>query len=197
MNRILWIAVFVLAAATFGFYKQSDRLKTERDKDQGNTDALLSDIKRLRIDSATTAVDIKTLKLTLDEYKQYRAADAEKIREMGVKLNDLQSAAKHTLDVNAPIQADLRDSTLIRDTVTVRIKTVEMNTPHLQIKGVIENNHLSGNIHLPVNLLQAVWVEPKHKFLWWRWGTKAIHQSISSDNPYVEIKYSEVISIQK
>jgi hypothetical protein len=50
---------------------------------------------------------------------------------------------------------------------------------------------------LPVNLLQAVWVEPKHKFLWWRWGTKAIHQSISSDNPYVEIKYSEVMEIRK
>jgi hypothetical protein len=67
----------------------------------------------------------------------------------------------------------------------------------LQITGLIENNHLTGNIHLPVNLHQAVWVEPKHKFLWWRWGTKAIHQTIASDNPHVEIKYSEVIEIQK
>jgi hypothetical protein len=79
----------------------------------------------------------------------------------------------------------------------MKIQAVEMNTPYLQINGIIENNHLSGNIHLPVNLHQAVWREPKHRFLWWRWGTKAVHQTISSDNPYVEIKYSEVIEIQK
>jgi hypothetical protein len=28
-------------------------------------------------------------------------------------------------------------------------------------------------------------------------GTKAIHQTVLSDNPYVEIKYSEVIEIQQ
>jgi hypothetical protein len=27
------------------------------------------------------------------------------------------------------------------------------------------------------------WLE--NRFLWWRWGVKAIHQTISSDNPHV------------
>jgi hypothetical protein len=95
------------------------------------------------------------------------------------------------------METELKDSVIIRDTVLLAVKTIEVHTPYLQITGLIENNHLSGNIRLPVNLHQAVWVEPKHKFLWWRWGTKAIHQTIASDNPHVEIKYSEVIEIQK
>ena len=38
---------------------------------------------------------------------------------------------------------------------------------------------------------QAVWVEYKG---WWLWKRiKAIRQTISSDNPHVEIKYSEYI----
>ena len=69
------------------------------------------------------------------------------------------------------------------------------NTPYLKVNGIIENNQLIRNIHLPVSLHQAVWIEPKHRFLWWRWGVKALHQTISSDNPYVEIKYSEMIEI--
>jgi hypothetical protein len=192
------IAVILsLCTATFILYQRAKHLERERDTYKTNTGALLSGIKRMQIDSTTTAVDVKTLKLTLDEYKQYRADDAEKIKQLGVKLKDLQLVAKHELMVNAPIDAELKDSVVIRDTVLLAVKTIEVNTPYLQINGLIENNHLTGNIHLPANLHQAVWVEPKHKFLWWRWGTKAIHQTISSDNPYVEIQYSEVIEIQK
>ena len=192
---ILGTVILLLCLSVFVLYRQNKELATERDKYKENTTALLSDIKRMRIDSTTTAVDVNVLKLSLDEYKRYRSEDAKQIEKLGIKLRDLQTAAKHNLEVNAPIFAELKDSTVIRDTVVVGIKKIEMNTPYLQVNGIIENNQLSGNIHLPVNLLQAIWIEPKHKFLWWRWGVKAVHQTISSDNPYVEVKYSEVIEI--
>ena len=67
--------------------------------------------------------------------------------------------------------------------------------PLLQLTGLIENKRLKGDIKVPVTLNQAVWVEYKG---WWFWKrVKAIHQSISSDNPYVEIRYSEYIKIDK
>jgi hypothetical protein len=197
LNGILTAALVLLGIAVSGLYRNGKRLEAERDTYRGNTDVLLSEVKRMRIDSVTTAVDVKTLSLLVNEYELYRVQDLEKIRQMGIELRSLKMAAKHELSVNAPVEADLRDSVIIRDTVRVAVKTVEMNTPYLQISGMIENNHLSGNIRLPVTLRQAVWIEPKHRFLWWRWGTKAVHQTISSDNPYVEINYSEVIEIRK
>jgi cell division protein FtsL len=197
LNSILITTVLLLSITVSVLHLNGKQLEVERNKYRHNTDALLSDLKQLRIDSTTTAVDIKTLRLTLDEYRQYRAEDAEKIRKLGVRLNDLQMAAKHSLEINVPVEVDLKDSLIVRDTVRVHVKTVEMNTPYLQLSGTIEDNRLSGEIHLPVTLQQAVWIEPKHRFLWWRWGTKAVHQTVSSDNPYVEIRYSEVIEIRK
>ena len=56
------------------------------------------------IDSTTMAIDAKALRLTIDEYELFRAADAEKNRQMGVKIKNLQAAAKHQLEVTAPIK---------------------------------------------------------------------------------------------
>ena len=194
---VISLAVLLLGIVVFVLYRQCKYLEQERDRYQSNTSALLSNLKRMQVDSTTMAVDVKVLMLTLDEYKQYRAEDARQIEKLGVKLKNLQTVAKHQLEVNAPIQTSLRDSIIIRDTLMIPVKAIEVKTPHLQISGIIENNSLQGNIHLPVNLHQAVWVEPKHKFLWWRWGVKAIHQTISSDNPHVNIKYSEHINVRK
>ena len=67
--------------------------------------------------------------------------------------------------------------------------------PHIHFSGLIEENRLKGDIKIPVTLNQAVWVEYKG---WWFWKrVKAIRQTISSNNPYVEIRYSEYIKIDK
>ncbi|MDR1718088.1 MAG: hypothetical protein LBS20_19815 [Prevotella sp.] len=194
---ILFVAVLLSGSAIFVLARHCKQLKEDRDKYRSNTTALLSDIKRIQVDSTAMAVDVKQLRLTLDEYKQYRTEDAKMIEKLGVKLKDLQAVARHEIEVNAPIEAGLKDSVIIRDTLIVPVKTLAVKTPYIRINGIIENDSLHGNIHLPVNIHQAVWVEPKHKFLWWRWGVKAVHQTISSDNPYVEIKYSEMIKLGK
>ena len=200
MNKIVLALggiVICLSLTVLFQYERNRQLSLEKDRYKGNTISLLSDIKRLQIDSTTMAVDTKVLRLTVDELEDNRAADLEHLQKLGVQVKTLQAIAKHSIEVNAPIQAGVRDSVVIRDTVAIQLKTIKMDTPYLQFSGVIENNQLTGNIHLPVILHQAVWIEYKYRFLWWRWGVKAIHQTISSDNPYVEIKYSEYIMIHK
>lgn len=199
MNKVFLImlfAIFSLVTACFLLFHRTVEMEKERDMYKENTVSLLSDIKRLQIDSTTMAVDTKVLRLTVDELEDNRAEDLEHIRILGLRVNSFQAIAKHSIEVNAPIQAEVKDSVVIRDTITIQVKVLKMDTPYLQVTGVIENNQLTGTIHLPVTLHQAVWVEHKHKFLWWRWGVKAIHQTISSDNPYVEITYSEYITIK-
>lgn len=75
----------------------------------------------------------------------------------------------------------------MRDTVFVPVQTVEMVNPHIEFRGVIEDSLLRAKVHIPVTLNQAIYIEYKHKFLWWRWKVKAVHQTITSDNPYVDI----------
>ena len=195
-SQILLAIILLLGGVVFFQYKLSARLSDERDRYKQNNTALLSDIERMQIDSTTMAVDAKALRLTIDEYERFRAADAEKIRQMGIKIKNLQAVAKHNLEVAAPINAVIRDTVFIRDTVQVVQQKVEMASPHIQLDAVIDNDTLRGDIRLPVTLQQTVWVEYKRKCLFWK-KVKAIHQTISSDNPYVDIKYSEYIQIEK
>lgn len=201
MKTKLYIAAAVvlvaLVALCGGLLRKVKQLETERDRYKGNTTALLSDMKRMQIDSTTYAVDLHTLRLNIDEYKRFRADDAELIKKLNIRIKSLETAARHQLAVDAPIRAEVTDTVVIRDTVPLRIQKIEMNTPHLQVSGIIENNLLTGRIQLPVTLNQFVWIEHKHRFLWWRWGVKAVHQTITADNPYVQITYSEMIQIQK
>ena len=188
--------IAVLSGITISLLRSRQRLIEEKDSYKSNTEALMSEVRRIQADSSTMALDIKTLTMSLDEYKRFRAEDEEKIKKLGIRIKDLEATAKHNVEVDAPIDAEIKDSVMIRDTVPVFLKAVKMDTPYLKINGIIENDRLTGKINLPVTLNQAFWIEYKHKFLWWRWKVKAIQQTISSDNPYVEIKYSEYIKIK-
>lgn len=195
--RLFGIIAFLLLVATV--WVQQRRIvsiRQERDRYQQNSDALLSDMKQWAIDSTSMATDVKSLRLTVDEFKRYRAEDVDKIKQMGVKIKNLEAAAKHYLEVDAEIVAPIRDSIIVRDTVPVLVKSVSMVTPHIQLFGIIERDSLIGKIHLPVTIRQAVWIEYKRRWLFWK-KVVAVHQTITSDNPHVEIKYSEYITIQK
>ena len=194
VNRMLLVAVGLLLLATGVLWQRNAYLKEERNRYRSNTEALLSDMKRIRIDSTTLAVDANTLRLRIDEYKRLRAEDAEKIRRLGVKVKNLEAAARHEIEITGPIDAVVRDTVVIRDTVPILRQKVEMITPHIQLAGLIENGRLKGEIRVSVTLRQAVWVEYKG---WWFWRrVKAIHQTIAGDNPYVDIRYSEYIRIE-
>lgn len=196
MNKYTFLIIAVLSGITISLLRSRQRLIEEKDSYKSNTEALMSEVRRIQTDSSTMALDIKTLTMSLDEYKRFRAEDEEKIKKLGIRIKDLEAAAKHNVEVDAPIDAEIKDSVIIKDTIPVFIKAIRMDTPFLKINGTIENDRLTGKINLPVTLNQAFWIEYKHKFLWWRWKVKAIHQTISSDNPYVEIKYSEYIKIK-
>ncbi len=195
LSKYLIVAVLLLSGIIYIQYRRNVHLANERDRYQANNTALLSEVRRMRIDSTTLAVDTKGLRLTVEEYKRFRAQDAETIKKLGVKIKNLEAAAKHQLEVEGPIDAVVKDTVFIRDTVPLLRQKVEMITPHIQLTGMIEDSRLKGQIRVPVTLNQAIWVEYKG---WWFWKrVKAIHQSISSDNPYVDIKYTEYIQMQK
>lgn len=196
LNKSLFLFALGLGLATYSLYNWGSRMKEERNTYRSNTHALLADVEHIRIDSAMMASTIQVLNLSVDEYKKYRAEDAATIKKMGVHIKDLEAAGRHDIEVYAPIDAPVKDSVVIRDTVKIIVKAVKMDTPHIKLNGIIENNHLKGHIHLPVRLHQAFWIEYKHRFLWWRWKVKALHQTISSDNPYVEVKYTEFINLK-
>lgn len=199
MNRLTFVSLLAMVALLVVAHLLRIQVKTlqlERDRYSANTEALLSDIKRMQIDSCTTAATVQTLKLSANEYEKFRNADAATIKKMGIRIKDLEAAAKHEVAVEVPVDAIVRDTVIIRDSSAIAVQKVEMHTPFIQLSGFIQENRLSGHIHVPVMLQQAIWIEYKRHWIFFR-RVKAVHQTISSNNPYVTIKYSEFINIQK
>ncbi|MFK2335617.1 DUF6549 family protein [Bacteroides fragilis] len=195
LSKYLLVGVLSLSGIIYIQYRRNVFLASERDRYQANNSTLLSELTRVRIDSMTLAVDAKGLRLTVEEYKRFRTQDAETIKKLGIKIKNLEASAKHQLEMGVPIDAVVKDTVIIHDTVPLLRQKVEMITPHIQITGIIENCRLKGQIRVPVTLNQAIWVEYKG---WWLWKRiKAVHQTISSDNPYLNIKYTEYIKIEK
>ena len=195
LNGILSTILFLLGGIVWLQHRHALYLTEERDRFRMNNTALLSGVKRMQIDSATMALETKVLRLTVDEYKEFRAKDAEIIRRLGIKVKKLEVAARHKIEVKVPVDAVIQDTLIIHDSISLTKQNVEMVTPHIKLTALIEGDHLRGDIKIPVTFHQAVWVEYKG---WWLWKRiKAIRQTISSDNPHVEIKYSEYIQIRK
>lgn len=196
MRNVLLIAVAVLAVALTVFILRSNRLSRERDRYRGNTVSLIEQMQRLQADSAAMSVDVRALRLTVEEFKEYRKEDAEKIKKMGIKIKNLEAAAQHRLQVDAPLRAEVKDTVIVRDTVMVEAQSLNMDTPYVKMEGLIEGGEFTGNVQIPVTLRQTIWVEYKRYWLFWR-RPKAVHQTITSDNPHVKISYSEYIQLQK
>ena len=195
LSKYLLVGVLSLSGIIYIQYRRNVFLASERDRYQANNSTLLSELTRVRIDSMTLAVDAKGLRLTVEEYKRFRTQDAETIKKLGIKIKNLEASAKHQLEMGVPIDAVVKDTVIIHDTVPLLRQKVEMITPHIQITGIIENCRLKGQIRVPVTLNQAIWVEYKG---WWLWKRiKAVHQTISSDNAYLNIKYTEYIKLEK
>lgn len=101
------------------------------------------------------------LLLQTDNYKRLRAEDTEKIKRLGLKIKNLKAAARHEIEVSGPIDAAMKDTIIVRDTVPLLRQKVEMITPHIRLTGLIEAERLKGEIRVPVTLQQTVWVEYK------------------------------------
>lgn len=199
MSRSSLIIIFALLAMGGTIWIQQKRIeviKDERDRQISNNEVLQSEIKRWQIDSTTMAVDAKSLRFTIDELERYRAKDLTKIEQMGVMIRNLEAAAKHRLEIEAILQAPVLDTIVIREYEPVVAQSIKVETPHISLDGLIEDNTFTGTVKMPVILRQAVWIEYKRYWLFWK-KPIAVHQTVTSDNPYAQIRYSEYINIQQ
>ena len=97
MNKLtIWLLVALIGmGAVVGWqYKRIGQITDERNQYQQNTYSLLSDIEELRTDSSLQAHQVQTLSLSLEEYKKYRAADAQTITDLKLKLKQVSAVAK-------------------------------------------------------------------------------------------------------
>ena len=196
MKKYLF-AYAVLATALLFFTCRHYRAENRRLVE--NQTALAADVTRYRTRLGAEAASVQALRLRCGEFETLRAADAEQIRRLGIRLRRLEAAAKAVAVTDAEIRTPLRDTVVVRihDTLPVRdtVRMFRWRDPWISVEGRIGRDSAC-RIRSVDTLRQAVHRIPR-RFLFIRWGTKALRQEIVSTNPHTRIVYAEYVKIER
>jgi len=223
MKKHLILAVLLLAAALGIVGKAYRRAIDDRNRLSRNQTTLLDSVDHYRTAAGREAASVQALELKVSELERYKADAVAEIRSLGIKLRRVESVATTTARTEVRIATSLNDSVRnIRlanlrraaDTVKARInreyaeeiaelstaaerlKTFAWADPHTQVSGIVTGDSVICNVTSVDTLRQVVHRVPR-RFLFIRWGTKAIRQEIVSSNPHTRIVYAEYIDMRR
>ena len=201
MKRLLFIALLIVGGL---LWVQTARLQSERHERrrlESNQTALMSDVEIHRTKAGKAAASNMVLNLRVSELEKLRAADAESIRDLGIKLRRVESTAKTATATVVELRAKLRDTAIVRETpagaaVLDSMRTFRWRDPWVTVEGLIDGDSVGCAVRSIDTLRQVVHRVPR-RFLFIRWGTKAVRQEVVSSNPHTNIVYTEYIDLKR
>ncbi len=183
----------LLAAATTHYRTENQRLAN-------NQSALSSQLHHYRTQLDEEAASAQVLRLKISEYKRLRATDAARIEQLGIRLRRVTATSQTAIANRLEWLAPLRDTIIIRSNDPRPIGDTQhlfrWNDRWVTIEGVVAKDSIRCRIESIDTLRQVVHRIPR-RFLFIRWGTRALRQEIISSNPHTKIVYTEYVELQK
>ena len=182
MNKYLIIVIFLLVSSTAVLLKLNKNYKDKLDISNENNITMLNTISRYKLRDSLNVVSIGRLQLNNDQLNQYRKNDSQLIKELKLKPAQVKEIFKTSIETRDSIVFQLKDS------------CINHKTQWIDVRGCLGDTLY---INSTDSISQIIYKEYKHKFLWFRWGTKGYKQKIINYNPNSQIKYAEWIHIIK
>ena len=223
MKRILIITLLVIGGL---LWLQTVRLRderAERRRVQSNNEVLTDSVEFYRTESGKHAASRQVLELRASEMERYNAQLTAQVRELRIKVRRLEAAAttatRTGVQITAPLEpagpqptawekygagvrraADSVKAALDREFSGLpkvpEAKIFRWADRHVSVDGIIRTDSVSCHVTSIDTLRQIVHRVPR-RFLFIRWGTKAIRQEVVSSNPHTQIVYTEYIQFTK
>lgn len=194
MNKILLYVnvALILTVSVLSYWLNNVREEKKRLAD--NQEALLSDVDYYKTESGKSAASVLKLELSKSELENHCQDLTKTIDDLNIKIGRIQSVSTTVTKTEVEIQTVVRDSIVYRD-LPVNLKVVKWLDPWVTLNGVLDGETFSAKIESVDTLSQVVHRIPK-KFLFIKWGTKAIRQEVVSSNPHSKIVYTEYIELK-
>lgn len=193
---IILIAIIVALSARL------KKVTADRDVQRKNVETLFTSVESYKVQDSLQAATIGDLQLTLKQYKQFRAEDAQLISSLKVDNKRLQGVVTTQTESYYQHTAALRDSvkmliTKVPDSIKVPIivKTANFSDKWHSLNIVIDGDSLNYRLRTRESLIITNHIVPK-KFLWFKFGCKEVRTDVVSKNPYVENISLESITIK-
>lgn len=170
-------------------------VREEKRRLANNQDALLSDIQFYKTEAGNNAASVQKLELSRSELKQHCTELLKTVDELNLKVRRLQAASTTVSKTEVTIETPVRDSIVYRERLDT-VKRINWKDPWVELDGMIDKGIFSGEIRSTDTLIQIIHRVPR-KFLFFRWGTKAIRQEMINKNPHSRIIYTEYIELKR
>ena len=199
MKRILLI--YALTATLIGGVAVACLRRTvvENDRLKANARALTERLVQAHGQLDSTRASVEVLRLTCREYEALHREDAATIRSLGVRLRRVEAVAKQVTESRLEMQAALRDTLVVRrDTVLLydTLRSFSWCDPWVTLQGEIRGDTITATLRSVDTLRQILHRVPR-RFLFIRWGTKAVRQEVQSSNPHTRLVWSEYLLIER
>lgn len=145
---------------------------------------------RTRMDEQAASVQV--LRLRCAEFETLRAADARRIEALGYKIKRLEAAARQVTQTRVEVKVPVHDTVIVHDT----LRLFRWRDAWVSVEGIVGADSAACRVESIDTLLQIVHRVPR-RFLFIRWGTKAIRQEIVSSNPHTRIVYSDYVKLER
>lgn len=175
-----------------GWLENYCSMSREQRRLERNLDLLDDSIFYYRNSLEEEVASVGVLQLRCAEFERLRAADHEVIRDLGVRLRRAEAMARQVAKTEVEVAVPLRDTVILYDTV----RLFRWHDAWVEVEGELYRDSLHCRVESVDTLLQVVHRVPR-KFLFIRWGTKAIRQEILSKNPHTKILYSEYLTLER
>lgn len=185
------IGVIILIGLVAFLYHRNSVLKENNNRLIKNQTILFDTLSFYKIRDSVNVSSIGVLELTLNEYKKYRQEDLSLIKDLKIKLKEVQSVVK----TEVVTKIEYKDKLIY---VSDTISSINYNDGWNKVDVKITNNEdYSLDIETRDSLTQVFHKVWKHKIWFIKWGDSGIKQEIINSNPKSKIIYSEAIKISK
>jgi hypothetical protein len=157
------------------------------------------DVNTYRVRDSLNAAKVGTLELTIQEYKRFRAADAQLIKTLRTKNRDLTAVTTAQSQTMMKLSAVPRDTVIIRDSVAISAVAVHTGDVWYDFDGILDDQEFTGTLTVRDSLMLVESVQYK-RFLGFLWKTKKIRNrqlDVLSKCPHTKIVNCEHIVIEK
>lgn len=194
MRKLLIYINMALLVAVVSLSCWLGNVRTEKKRLANNQEALLTDVEYYKTESGKNAASVLKLELSKSELERHCQDLTKTVEDLNIKISRIQSASTTVTKTEVEIQTVVRDSIVYRD-LPISIKVINWRDPWIKLNGVLDGDTFSAKIESVDTLQQVVHRNPK-KFLFIKWGTKAIRQEVVSSNPHSKIVYTEYIELK-
>lgn len=195
MKKILVYANIVLIISILGLSFLLNNTMEEKKRLANNQESLLSDVEYYKTESGKNAASVQKLELTKSELEKHCIDLTQTVEDLGIKVKRLQSASTTVTKTEVEIQTVVHDSIVYRDRPVI-LKTINWKDPWIKLDGILDGEDFSAKIQNIDTLNHIAHRVPK-KFLFFRFGTKAVRLEVVNKNPHSQIVYTEYIELKK